>query len=318
MKKFIFLCSILTMLMAACSENDEMFVIEELPVSTRSIIAYSGETENVSVLIFGWDTNDYNYLRSWNPTWVENKASTNLEIGKYTFLFYKSDGVSAKMIPETLNRNTKMEDVQFQALPDPESSRSGYVLPVEEVWLQETADKVKTAYTISGEMNHIVEAKLTRAVSQLELTIKRGYEKGETFIDLPFQDGESIQDIIRQVTCDIKNVGSSISINGGIGSSSVYYQSTGSGNLLEGGFTHFTGPFVFPNGTGTNSQLDIVITPVAGSKYPEMKTTVNGMFERNKKLNVTLWLNATYELIYVSINKEPISEETEGDTGLWD
>ena len=63
----------------------------------------------------------------------------------------------------------------------------------------------------------------------------------------------------------------------------------------------------------------ITITTKTGSAYPATMTEkVQGLLERNKKLKITLWLTSTYEFITITVDTEPISENTDGDSGIWE
>lgn len=295
--------------------EDNGAVVKEMPALEKTV-TFSGGMDGVSVLAFQQKNGgEFLYKETVAGTWVNNRIETIMEIGKYKFLFSKTPNTNTSFYPASLViGNTKLEDTRFEAKPDPQ--RGGYVLSVDEIFLQETPELAKEIYHIVDSTT--IRAELKRAVSQATLIVKRGYRSNTGYTELPFSNGESIVDHIETINLDIKGVGNSLNIDGGLGSVNTYYSVNQSDSIIAGGFAHYTGPFVFPNETGANSEIDITIYPTSTSLFPVTTGKVLGVFERNRKLEITLWVTATYELITVTVRTAPITAEDEGDEGIWD
>lgn len=303
----------------ACSNEGayiESSLGEELNSVNSKAVTFSGaEMDGVSVLIFGHSNNGFKYLRSINTGWsVDGKVSTLLEIGTYKFLFLKYISVNTTFYPNSLNTSTNFEDIKIVAKEDP--LNNGYLIPVDELWLPETEAMADETYLINNPTT--VYNTLKRAVSQVQLNIKRGYNKGTTIAPYPFSDGKNIMDNIKEIKLDIAGVGEAVTISGGEGSSKTQYSSQAATEITTEGYAVFEGPLVFPNGTGANSSVKITIVPKDGSAFPVMTADVEGLLERNKKLEITLWLTSTYKFINVTVKTEPISESEDGDLGIWE
>lgn len=317
MKKISILFSIIIILTTACNKDEDDNVIDEQPTESRSVITYSGDVTDVSVLIFKKDNNQYLYHDKIESGWINNKVSKNLKLGTYKFFYSKFKKVNSSFSTSMVEQNTEFDNVDIVALDD---TQPGYIKEVDEVWLPDTEQIAGTPQAIIGDSNDYVFRSLTRAVSQAEVILKRGYENSEGgFSELPYPDGKSIADEIETITLDIKGVGKALTAGGSSkGSANMVYTIDDTGTPLTGGFRQYTGPFVFPNETKVNSQIEVRVEPKSTSKYSEMSTEVSGLFERNKKLKITIWLTATYELIKVTVNTEKISATEDGDKGIWD
>lgn len=307
------------MIIVACS-NEEAIVggssEDGLDSVNNKAVTLSGATmDDVSVLIFGFDNADFKYQRAINTGWsADGKVSTLLEIGTYKFLFLKNAGANTNFNPNPLNANSDFEDIRIDAKNDP--SNAGYLLPVDEIWLPETESMADEIYVIKDSTT--IHNKLKRAVSQVQLTIKRAYNDSGTIKPLPFPTGVDIMANIKEIKIDINGVGQSIDIAGGIGAGKTLYLAQSADSITSDGYAIFDGPFVFPNGSGTNSSVDITIVPKDNNPFPVMSKEVQGLLERNKKLEITLWLTSTYKFINITVKIEPISESEDGDTGIWE
>jgi len=310
---------IILSMVVACS-NEEAIMEDSLGDKLNSVnnkaVTFSGATmDGVSVLIFGHNNSQFKYLRSINTGWSEDgKVSTLLEIGTYKFLFLKYKKENTTFYPETLDKNSSFESIKIEAKND--DANNGYVLPVDEIWLPETKDMANKSYLINDPTT--IHNKLKRAVSQVQLNIKRGYKDGEVIKPLPYPKGEDIMENIKEIKMDIDGVGEFITISGGNGSSKTMYNSSASDEIDDDGYALFYGPLVFPNGAGTNTSVDITITPKENSTFPVMAAKVEGLLERNKKLDITLWVTSTYKFINITVQTAPISESRDGDKGIWE
>jgi len=318
MKKNVFILSMLVILATACSNDDievqQSYDQEESNLSTtKSAVTFAGETDNVSVLIFGEDSNEYYYQKSISSGWsVDGKVSTLLTLGKYKFLFVKSAGAHTSIYPNPLNSSSSFSSIKFEAKPN--TGKPNYVLPVDEMWLPETKKMADSVYTIVDKTT--VKNKLRRAVSQVVLHVKRASVVNGVITELPYDNGNIMKNI-DEITLDIQGVGEAVNIEGGIGKTNTLYTSK-TATITGEGFASFEGPFVFPPAGNDKATVDITVTPAVDSAFPEMKKTVQGYLERNKKLEITLYVTATYQFINVTVEIEPISDEEDGDTGIWE
>ena len=64
--------------------------------------------------------------------------------------------------------------------------------------------------------------------------------------------------------------------------------------------------------------LDITVVPAAGAALQPVQLRLTGKAERNKQLDITLWITSDYPVIGVEIQTTPITEEQDGDTGIWE
>lgn len=320
MKNNIIISILLIIFMNTACSNEEAYdkssLGDELNSENSKAVTFSGaEMDGVSVLIFGHNNSEFKYIHAISTGWsAEGKVSTLLEIGKYKFLFLKYTAENTTFQPDPLNTSSGFEDIKIKAKEDPQNS--GYLLPVDEIWLPETEAMASKEYLINNPTT--IHNKLTRAVSQVQLNIRRGYKNGSTIVPYPFPDGKNIMENIKEIKMDITGVGQAITIAGGEGSSKTKYSALSATEITEDGYAIFGGPLVFPNGSGVNSPVKITIVPKDDSPFPVMTADVEGLLERNKKLEITLWLTSTYKFINVTVKTEPISKSEDGDSGIWE
>lgn len=315
MKKYYSLIGMLIILMTACNNENET-IHDNSNMSTKGeVIAFAQNTEGVSVLIFNENNSSFGYLRSIVSGWsTDGKVSTRLELGKYRFLFIKSAGTNTSLYPSPFDNNTSFDDIKIIANTD--AQNDGYVLPVDEIWLPETEELAKTVYTITDETT--VHNKLTRAVSQIVVHVKRVANEGGKITELPFPTGKNVIENIKEIRLDINGVGEAVNISGGIGSTKTKDTLNAVTDIDDSGFATFEGPFIFPMATAQQTAVNISIIPSENSLYPEMKTSVNGLLERNKKLEITLLITSTYQLVDIIVDTNPMKEISQGDSGIWE
>ncbi len=320
MKKLNLIYGIIFLIMvAACSDKDNL-TDETNSSLTRTTFAYTADADDVSVLIFGKGNEGFTYLRTLSSGWVNNRISTNLELGEYKFLFCLVPGTETTFTPTSLDNSIGMEDIRIHAKTDNEPLRQGYVLPVEEIWMPETEALADTPYIIEG--NELISNTLKRAVSQVEVILKRA-EIGQNneITPVPYGEGSNIMNDIKSIVLDIEGVGEYIDYKGSHGLSRTYYYTQTATDFTNEGFAHFEGPFVFPTETTDPANVKITIQPTDSTKDP-MSTTVSGKLERNKKLIITLWISSPDEpivsVIDITVDTEEISLSTDGDKGIWE
>lgn len=318
MKKLNLLYGILFILgFAACSDDNENGVDDTSSLLNRTTFAYSASADDVSVLIFGKSNQQFTYLRTLSSGWVGNKTSTNLELGEYKFLYCIIPGVETEAY--SLDNSTKLEDIRIQAKLDQHPQRAGYLLPVEEIWMPEDPSHANTVYNIQG--NEVITETLMRAVSQVEVHLKRGEEDGDDVTPRPYDEGSSVMDGIANIELHIDGVGKYVDYLGSHGRGNTFYSATTATDITDDGFAFFQGPFVFPTESATPATVKVTLNPTDTTKDP-MSATVPGKLERNKKLVITLWMSAPEEpiisVIDITVDTEDIKLETDGDIGVWE
>ncbi|MCC8146817.1 MAG: hypothetical protein LIO93_10375, partial [Bacteroidales bacterium] len=177
---------------------DENIITPEL----KGDIQLSADIQDVSVLIFGKENQQYKYQKMIHINWPEETTtSTNLILGDYKFLFLSADELNTDILPATLSMETQIEEIRVSAKKD--ESDDEYVYPVGEIFMPETEALAQTVYAIRG--NELIENKLTHAVSQITLKVKRGIWDNEQLVDsLPYSSGQNILDLIDKIEMDIK------------------------------------------------------------------------------------------------------------------
>jgi len=327
MKKNIIFSILLILIMSmivACS-NEEAIMENSLGDKLNSVnkktVTFSEATmDGVSVLIFGHNNSKFQFLRSIDAGWSasgtsKSKVSTYLEIGTYKFLFLKNEGKTTKLTPSLLGAGPiYFENIKIESTED--SQNPGWLAPVDEIWLPETDAVANKTYAISDSVT--IFNKLKRAVSQVQLNIKRALPDGEKQTPYPFEEGESIMENIKEIKMEIEGVGEYITIYGGNGTSKTKYNATSASKIDDDGYAIFNGPFVFPNGTGEDAMVNIIIEPIDENVFPRTTATAKGPLEKNRKLEITLWLTPVYKFINITIDTKPISGNKDGDTGIWE
>jgi len=306
---------ILVIFVTSCSseEEDKTDVVDS---SLRNATTLSTNVDGVSVLIFGENGGNFNYQDSIIPSWSEDgKATKNLVLGTYKFLFYKSAGINTRFSPANLDETITLSDIKFVAKPDPQDSLN-YVLPVGDIWLADDT-VANRKYVIKG--SDVVKNELKRAVSQVVLKINRGYAVADSMKPLVYPDGENIMDNIQDIKLDIDGVGKEINVFGAIASSKTLYTTDRTTAEISGeGFATINGPLVLPAIANKLAEVEITLTPPANSLFDVMKTKVSGKLQRNRQLVITLWLTAAYKLIDITVDTKEISEYSDGDLGIWE
>lgn len=316
MKKRYNIIWVLIIIFSACYNDNEFIHNNLYPISESGSITFLQDLEGVSVLIFKENDEEFKYVRSIDSGWsTDGKMSTRLMFGNYRFLFIKSSGENTSFYSNSFNTaGASFDDMKIITRADFENEN--YVLPVDEVWLSETEQQAKTIYAIVDETT--VYNRLTRAVSKIMIHLKRvSIENGE-IIEYPFSEGSNIAENIKEIRLDINGVGEAVNIKGGIGFTKTKVTLQEAIEITEDGFATFEGPFVFPLSTPELSTVNISIIPYTNDISEQMNTSVNGLLERNKKLEITLLITNTDQLIDIIVDTNPITEKSDGDSGIWE
>lgn len=306
------------LLLYSCNNKEEELDADSKNFQqSKNSVTFDGLTDDVSVMIFRLEQGEYIYQESITSGWdQDNKVEKELDKGQYKFLYVKCPAVNT--ITPALSGTILFDDVRFTANNDAARS-ADYVLEVDEMWLAESAAVANTPYDIQGDEN--IKNRMTRAVSQVELRVKRGMWKNGVLVDsILYTGGKNIMEHIQQIEMTVSGVGESLTYAGGTGNkkiATVFDQADADISSVTG-FVSFEGPFVFPTASVDNATVDIKITPVAGSPFPEMTKQLSGKLIRNKKLIVTVWVSSTYQFIDVDYETSFFEDPEKGDEGIWD
>lgn len=289
-----------------------------VPVTFRA-----GESTDVSLYIFRKEADRFVYRSEINKGWsAQGKVTTRLDKGTYQFLFVKSDGQGTQLSPSPLQSNTSMEEMYFNALPDP--ARQGGILPVNELFLPDP-DAATRIYSIEGE--ETVSCTLKRAVSRLLVAVKRGHGENGVYTPAPYPAGENIFQTIGKVEVTLSGVATATNVWATKGSATLFtaFAEADKDSLTQEGFAAFTGPFFFPPSEGEGVEVAVAIYPADQTEGEIIRKVVNGQVKKNEQLCVVLWIEPEAEpgpdpnrSILVAVDTRPISQETEGDKGVWE
>lgn len=306
----------LTVLLFSCTERIE----EEMPMpvdhntTKKYETTFSGGSDHVSVFIFRENQSLFSYYSVVNSGWSpEGKVTVALPLGNYKFLFTGPFGTRSSLSPDPLTSDSRFEDIRFLA----KEETSGFVLPVDELFLQDPqlADSI---YQIRQPAT--VSCLLKRVTSEAVFILKRGYPDGNEYRPLPYSDGKNILNHIQALDVTLENVATTLNLQGTDGSGKLHVTLTPADqdSLTGEGFVVFQGIKVFPSPTGISSRISLSLTPAPGSSYPTLTLPeLTGTFMKNKKLLVTIWVTSTYQYIGITVNTEDISQQTNGDLGIW-
>ncbi|MDL2319546.1 hypothetical protein LJC45_00230 [Alistipes sp. OttesenSCG-928-B03] len=324
MKIKAILLSFSLLALVACS-LEERYRGDDAPKGAVDLTT-RGPSNGVVVLAFRkYTDNLYKYWKTLTPNWKLKSGNTytakeTLLISNYEFLFYKKVGSNTTMTTMSAE-TTKMDDICFYATADA-GAGAGYYKGVDEIWLPESSSVAHTEYSITGTSNPLVSAKITRAVSQVEVILKRGTKSGGTYTPKPFATGD-ISDIISSVELDISKIGTTINLTGGLNATAktkvTLASSSGTVDPATG-FITLSGPFVFPNKTNEDITVGLNLNAVVPADYPGgLATSATGKAERNRKLEITVWLIAdNAQSISIEVSYGQMGTPVDGDTGIWE
>jgi len=311
MKMIRFLACLPIIFSFACSQEEKLGV--DPPAETRAV-TLAGMFDNVNVLVFKDNGSDFLYKQTVNSGWsVDGIKTISLEQGTYKFLYYKTDGILAERVPASLTETVSFDSFEWKAQDD-SGNGSDYVLPVDEMWLPETSQMAEQEYVINSSSTTVSNT-LTRAVSQVIVHLRKGTQENNGSTQVP--QGSNM--LLGNLILDIEGVGKSVTIAGSSGSGKTK-QTIISGQSDGEVFASFEGPFVFPS--ENDATINISYQPASGIPFPEITTSVTGPLNRNKKLEITLWVNdndPVDEELQITVEVVDMEDSDDsGDVGKWE
>jgi len=316
-KKLLILFFPLLILLSSCNETDllEHTSGDESDPYTDISFTRSGDADDVSILAFRKDiSSNYLWTQTFEPVWTRKdatntyEAGARIQTGDYQFLFYKHTPDKVSALPDNLT-GKQITDILFQA----EGDGVGYVKPVDEIFMPGPGKAVQTYRFVGAkDENRTIACELHRAVSQVQIYLVRGEKNLGLWKEFPY-DTPATDNILNafknNVSIEIKNVATSLDINGGVGSTATKF--SGKCVLDTQGFAIYESPFVFPNRNPVNSEIKITLTRSDGT---EKTVSANGTLSRNQKLVVTVYVGYTDISFTVSLEK---MKDEPGDDGIW-
>lgn len=302
---------------AACSEPAQETAVAPGSAPTRVTLQRDG-TQEVSVYAFRRQGDAFLYDTLFREGWTpDGTLSVRIPGGRYKFLFVSGGGENLALEPAPQKGQTTWEQAAFALRENP--AAPGTCFPADELFLQFPASAADAVYTLGG-TNATVSARLTRTVSRIGITLKRGYHDGTGYVEVPYTQPHSILDEIDRIELTAGNTGLRVRPDGSEGTAQVtatlavpdYAELTGQG------FARLEGPLVIPPAGGEALELDLSVVPAAGAALQPARLHVTGKAERNKRLDITLWITSGYPVIGVEIDVTPIDREQEGDSGIWE
>lgn len=303
--------------LAACSEPERETDTAPAAGMTRVTLQREGSQE-VSVYAFRRQGGAFLYDTLYREGWkADGTLSVRMANGSYKFLFVSGSGGNLAPEPAPLTRRTTWEQTAFALRENPASP--GTCFPADELFLQYPASEAGTVYTAGG-TELTVPARLTRAVSRIGVTLKRGYLDGGEYVEVPYDKPHSVLDEIERIELRVSNTGRRVSPDGSAGTAEIAATlfAADYAELTNGGFARLDGPFVIPAADGGEVGLDLTVVPAAGSGLQPAQLQLTGKAERNKRLDITLWITSAYPVIGIEVQTAPIDREQDGDSGIWE
>lgn len=302
---------------AACAEGER----DETPAPARGAarVTLLGEgTEAVSVYAFRRQGDVFLYDTLFRDGWTaDGRLSVRMSGGSYKFLFAAGENENISLQPALRRGVTTWDEAAFTLRENP--ATPGVCLPAGELFLQFPAAEAERVYTLRG-TDQTISARLTRAVCRIGVTLKRGYFDGEKYVVVPYADPRTILDQIERIELTAEGTGLRVRPDGSGGTASVAASLAAAdyAELTDDGFVALDGPLVIPPADGAQIGLDLRVVPAAGSALQATRLHLSGTAERNKRLEITLWITSDYPVIGVEIVTAPIEREQDGDSGIWE
>lgn len=286
------------------------------PGSTDVVLQKQGAREDLTAYVFRLDGDAYRLDRVLSDGWsADGTLRVYLPDGSYRFLFAEGGGSTLQPVPAPLD-GAAWEEVCFERKTDP--ARPDTWLPTGELFLQKP-DEARREYLLAG-TRLTVPAKLTRAVCEVVLNLKRGYPKPQGgYTEVPYTTPHTVLDQIDRVALTVTGSALRVGIGGGSGTAEVHAELSASQAVLsDDGFARITGPMLIPPADGTDVGLHLAVTPTENASIAPAELDLKGPCVRNQRLEVTLWITSAYPTIGVEVDLTPITDEQAGDSGIWE
>lgn len=247
----------------------------------------------------------------------DGRLSVRMRSGSYKFLFASGGGGNLALRPDPPTHETTWEEVAFRLQENAEAP--GSYLPADELFLQDPASDAETIFTVAG-TTRTIRARLTRTVCRLAITLKRGYHDGTQYVEIPYTQPQSVLDQIARIDLTASGTGLYTRPSGSGGSAVVKtsFSAADFTALPETGFARTEGPYLLPPAEGGTIALDLSVVPVDGAALAPSELRLNAPAQRNKQLEVTLWITSGYPSVGIEIRTAPIEDEQTGDAGIWE
>lgn len=301
-------------LLSACAEQEPL----SPPVPGRDVPNVEIETRAagrpVSIYVFRQGGDGFRFDTLLGENWpADGRLRAALPRGEYRFLFAGgADGV--KVSPEPLLPGTALEAFGFEAVED---GQQGYVLLAGELFLQSPAG-ADSVYRVGNEVTS-VSGRLTRAVGRVDVVLKRGYRDGDSYVPVPYAEGENILRHFASVELDIAGVGTRVTPWESAGEARVRtVLDAAAGELSPEGFASLEGPYVIPPQGEGELTVTLTLNRPAGDVRTPVSSAVRGKLGRNERLEIVLWLDVAEPTVGVTVRTEPMSAVADGDTGIWE
>lgn len=303
--------------LAACSESEPGADPVSADARTR-VVLQQDAPQAVSVYAFRLEGEAFRFDTLLRSGWTaEGTLSARLRNGTYKFLFAAGAGERLALQPDPPTRETTWDRTAFVLRGD--GAQPGAYLPADELFLQVPASEAEKEYTLAG-TDLTVSARLKRAVCRIGVNVKRGYRQGTDYVEVPYTAPRTALDAIERIELTVSGAGQSVtpSASSGTAEVSAVFSAAQYTELTAEGFARFEGPLVLPPADGAEVGLKLSVTPAAGAALQPAVLDLKGTAVRNMGLEITLWITAEYPEIGVEIRTEPISQEQDGDSGIWE
>lgn len=314
MKAKIIYFLIVTGWLTACSETgtEKMDFPEPTQATLQNVVFLAENKTQQTISVFRNGGSGFTFMKTIAATGIRTEAQ--LPRGKYQFLFAGSYGINTGMntpVPGV----TLFPAMRFTALSndtDPDYIREG-----DELYLPE--EKADSIYTIEGPT--LIRTTLKRAVAQVVLHVKRGWPTvhGE-FNPLPYQN-DSIVRYFSSIQLDIVNAATAVDANSipeGQATVSVDFAANTRDSITPEGFAIYSGPFFFPAANEEDVVLKLNLYRSDNSPQPDLSMSRTATVKRNEQIILNAWVTSDWNVIGITADTRPISQETTGEENIWD
>lgn len=285
----------------------------------QAVILEAPASDHVTLFIFRKSGDEFLYQTDIRSGWdSQGKIVHKMDPDTYRFLFVKTPWTGTVLSPDPLTTSINFNELKFNARTV--EDKEGYVLPVDELFLPESASTADPMEIKGGET---VTCRLKRAVCRANLRIKRGKLQNGKFEPYPYSQGETVLDKIKSVHLELNGVGIFADVNGtyGEGILSIERAAENRDTLTTEGFAVFNIDFFFPPASPKkNIEAKVELETETGVlTSPVMQVTE---LMRNQEVDITVWLPAEQPkndvLIGITADTRPITEMQDGDIGFWE